>query len=75
MDPLLSLGLAPVSDPIDACSDVSEEFLLNAAFLLDDSALVPETSTEALRVVISLLVLSDDSLREFELLPDPLLEL
>ena len=75
MDLRLSLGLAPVSEPIDACSDASEEVLLDAASLLDDSALVLGTSSEALRVVISLLVLSVDSLRAFALIPDPLLEL
>ena len=75
VDLLLSLGLAPVDDPVEACSDASEDVLLNAAFLLDDSALVLEVSTEALRAVNSLLVRSDDSLCVFELLPDPLLEL
>ena len=75
VDPLLSLGLAPVDDPVEACSDASEDVLLNAVFLLDDSALVLEVSTEALRAVNSLLVRSDDSLCEFELLPDSLLEL
>ena len=75
VDLLLSLGLAPVDDPVEACSDASEDVLLDAVFLLDDSALVLEVSTEALRAVNSLLVLSDDSLCEFELLPDPLLEL
>ena len=75
MDLRLSLGLAPVSDPIDACSDASEEVLLDAESLLDDSALGLGTSSEALRVVDPLLVPSDDSLRELALLPDPLLEL
>ena len=75
MDLLLSLGLAPVDDPAEACSDASEDVLLDAVFLLDDSALVLEVSTEALRAVNSLLVRSDDSLCEFELLPDSLLEL
>ena len=75
MDLLLSLGLAPVDDSVEACSDASEDVLLDAVFLLDDSALVLEVSTEALRAVNSLLVRSDDSLCEFELLPDPLLEL
>ena len=77
MDLRLSLGLAPVSNPwsLDACSDASEEVLLDVVTLLDDSALGLCASSEALHVVNPLLDPSDDSLRELALLPDPLLEL
>ena len=77
MDPLLSLGLAPVSNPwsLDVCSDASEEVLLDVVTLVDASALGLGALSEVLRDVDPLLDPSDDSLRELALLPDPLLEL